>query len=87
MGSISPHHPITRSTPDNGQHLIPPALHLRLRGGFEVQAEERLVGGGADVEVPVGVFDRDAVAEVVRPVGIARLDARDRRRRVGHPGS
>ncbi len=45
-----------RSRPNEREHLITPAFHLRERRRFEVQADQRLGVRRAHVEVPVRVF-------------------------------
>ena len=50
------------SRPDQPQDLVALRLHVLARDQrLEVEAQQRLGVGGADVEVPVGVVDRDPV--------------------------
>src|SRR5215208_3375701 len=50
------------SATDQGQDLVALSLHVLLGDErLEVQPQERLGVGGADVEVPVGIVDGDAV--------------------------
>src|SRR5438309_901499 len=66
-----------RSRADDGQDLVAAALHLGPRRRLDIQAHQRIVRGGANVEVPVRILYRDAVAEILRAAGISRLDPLD----------
>src|SRR3954471_13361854 len=54
------------SATDDREHLVAPALHvLRRDERLQREAQQRLGVRGADVEVPVGVVDRDARRQAV----------------------
>src|ERR1700733_2152052 len=63
------------SRADQGQHLVAAALHV-LVGAQRLKAEPQqwLGVGGAHVEVPVLVVDRDAVEVLLVGVGVAGFD-------------
>ena len=62
-------------------------LHVLARDQrLEVEAQQRLGVGGPDVEVPVGVVDRDPVEAGQLAVGVALGDLLHLRRRVGDLG-
>src|SRR5687768_1647926 len=68
--------------PYDGQHRVAATLHVLPRVGLEVQPQQRLGVGRPDVEVPVVVVHRDPVELRYARVPVARLDARQGRRRV-----
>src|SRR3954447_12494117 len=75
------------SATDDREHLVAPALHvLRRDERLEREAQQRLGVRGADVEVPVGVVDRDAVDVGDLSVGVALLELAHLRLAVGDLG-
>ena len=63
---------------DDLEHLVAAALHVVLgHERLEVEAQERLGVGRADVEVPVVVVDRQAVDLGLAAVGVALAQALD----------
>ena len=63
------------SAADAGEKLVAFANHHVAGSGLDVEADERLGVGAADVEPPVRVLHRDAVEFEHVPVGVGRLDA------------
>src|SRR6202453_4523793 len=82
-----PARPRRRSRADQREHLIAPAFHV-LSGDerLEAQAQQRLGVGGAYVEVPVLVVDRDAVEAFLARVRVGLGDLLHLRGRIGDLG-
>src|SRR5262245_2537066 len=72
---------------NQAEELGAAAVHVLARDQrLEVESQQRLGVGGADVEMPLGVVDRDAVEVVDLGVGEAALDLGHLARLVGDLG-
>src|SRR3954447_11314004 len=75
------------SRADQLEHLVAATLHVLARDeALEVEPQQRLGVRGPDVEVPVGVVDRDAVQAGALPVAVAPGQLLHPGVRVGHLG-